>query len=108
LNTTFQPNATKATFVLYSVRVAAALTISGGALGRVELRSDAGSPPTTVRSRLAGGSTGTVVVGISLTDTVEGVLSYVVPAGDNVNLTTIAEVGVPVFTLVAVTEIPVG
>lgn len=39
---------------------------------------------------------------------VEGELSYVVPTGDFVEIVTVNEAGVPVFTLTAVTEIPVG
>jgi hypothetical protein len=92
---------------MYSIRVSSTVSIAGGQAGRVELRSDASSPPVTVRARLAGGSTGAVVVGVAITDIMEGELSYVVPAGDNVQLTTVDEVGTPTYTLVVVTEIPV-
>lgn len=106
LNTPFQPNAGGKTLVIYSVRVAAAVSIAGGALGRVELRCDASNPPTTSRCRVAGGLTGTVVVGVTMTDTTEGVLSYIVPAGHYVSLVTVNETGTPTYTLTQQYEIP--
>jgi hypothetical protein len=105
LNTTFQPSATRPVLVMYSCRVVSSLTILGGQIGRIELRSDAASPPTTVRCRMAGGSTGTLAVGLNIQDEVEAVLVYLVPEGHNVRLVTVNETGTPTFSLVAQTEI---
>ena len=107
LNTTFMPNATRPTLGIYSVRIVSGLTLAGGQAGRVELRSDAASPPVTVQSRVAGGSTGAVVIGVAITDIVEAVLIYLIPEGHNVNLTTVNETGAPTYTLTRVTEITV-
>lgn len=93
---------------MYSVRILSDVTVAGGQQGHVELRSDASNPPTTVRARIAGGITGTVVVGVSLTDTAEDELTYVVPVSHFVELVTVNETGTPTFTLEATTEIPIG
>jgi len=105
LNTTFQPSATRPVLGIYSVRIASSLTLTGGQAGRVELRSDAASPPVTVQCRAAGGSTGTVIVGVSIVDTAEAVLVYLFPEGHNGQLTTVNETGTPTYTLTRVTEI---
>lgn len=99
LNSAFQPSSTRPTLVGFSVRVSSAVTVSGGQAGRIELRSDASNPPTTVRGRVAGGITGTVVVGISLTDVSEGQLTYLVPAGHYVKLVTVDETSTPTYSL---------
>lgn len=105
LNTTFSPSATRPVLVIYSVRIFCNLTIAGGQAGRVELRCDAASPPVTVQCRIAGGSTGAVIAGINIGDTVEGILSFLVPEGHNVRLVTVNEAGVPTYTLTNSTEI---
>ena len=105
LNTTFLPSATRPVLGIYSVRIASSLSLVGGEAGRIELRSDAASPPTIVQSRVAGGSTGTVVIGVAIGDIVEAVLIYLIPEGHNVNLTTVNETGTPTYTLTRVTEI---
>ena len=99
-NSTFQPSATKTTLAMYAIRIVSTSTLLGSALGRVELRSDTNTPPTTVRSRMACG-----VSGVGATNTNESTLTYLVPPGHNVNLTTVNESGTPTYTLVSVTEI---
>lgn len=101
LGSAFQPSATRPTLVSFSVRVVSALTLAGGAAGRIELRSDSAATPTTVRGRVAGGATGTVVVGISLTDTSEGTLTYLVPAGHFVVLQGVNETATPTYSITA-------
>ncbi len=105
LNTTFQPSAARPTLVIYSIRISSSSTITGGQIGRVELRCDAASPPTTVQNRIAGGSSGTLVAGVNIIDTAELTLMYLVPEGWNVRLVTINELGTPTFTLTTTAEI---
>jgi hypothetical protein len=105
IGTAFQPSATRPTLVSFSVRVVSGLTLSGGAAGRVELRSDSGATPSTVRARVAGGATGTVVVGISMSDTAEGTMTYLVPAGHYVLLQSVNETGTPTYSITAQYEI---
>jgi hypothetical protein len=113
LNTPFQPSLTNQTWVTCSVSVFT--TIQGGvglgAVGRVELRSDAVNPPTTVRA--SSGSTltsvpNTVPAGESFTTGGQWQLSWIVPAGDFVELVGVPGQDAPVFTLDISWEIPIG
>lgn len=105
LDVTFQPNTSCPTLLLYAIRIVSNITISGGERGRVELLADADISPTTVQARVAGGITGTVLSGNDIEDTVEATLVYLCPAGHNVLLSTVDEVGTPTITLEHVTEI---
>lgn len=105
IGTAFQPSTTRPVLVSYSARVASTLNVSGGASGRIELRCDASNPPTTVRKRVAGGLTGTVVAGIAVTDIAEGDMSVLVPPGHYVLLQSVNEIGTPTYSLLAQSEI---
>jgi hypothetical protein len=87
LNTTFTPSPTNNVFCAYTLELVG--TVAAGTDVQVELRSDAASPPTTVRAsaRLA-------LVGTS-GDLLRSrqVLSYIVPPGDNVQLTVVTAIG---------------
>lgn len=105
-NTTFMPSATRPTLVIYSVRVTCTQTPASGAqAGRIEIRSDAGSPPTTVQAVMAGGQSGTLVAALTIVDAVGADLVYLVPEGHNVRIETVTEAGTPAYTLSRVTEI---
>lgn len=99
LGSAFKPSATKAVLCSYSARIVSSLSLSGGQSGRIELLSDSANPPTTVRCRVAGGATGTAVVGLTDTVTVEGVLSYLVPANNFVLLQSVNETGTPTYSI---------
>lgn len=95
----FQPSTTRNAFVTYTARVVSNLSLSGGAVGRVELRSDASNPPTTVRARVAGGNSGTLTIGLNTNDTAEAPMSYIVPVGHFVQIVSVNESGTPTYTL---------
>lgn len=79
LDADFTPSADDHTLVMYSIE----LTCDAGEDATVELRSDAATPPVTVRAsaRLNVGAGG-------VTTTVRQQLVYVVPKGHNVRLVT--------------------
>lgn len=106
IGSAFQPSTTQPTYVSYALRVVSSITLSGGQAGRIELRSDSSNPPSTVRGRVAGGATGTVVVGVSMSDTAEGTISYIVPAGHYVLLQSVNETGTPTYSINSQVEIP--
>lgn len=89
--------------VHYSVRITSAITLTTVAAGRVELLVGEGTP-TAVRARCAGGLTGTLVLGVALTNIVECAISYLVPADEEVQLRTVNESGTPTYTITQVTE----
>lgn len=115
LDTSFQPSSTNQTFVTYSVTVVTSLKGGSGLGGvaRIELRSDASNPPTTVRASGGGSLTSipnTVPAGVTITTAVQVALTYVVPAGHFVKIASVGGQGSPTltaFSLDVVTEIPV-
>lgn len=103
LNTNFQPSISRPSLVMYTVRIAGAITanLTGG---RCELRSDVANPPTTIRmqARSQWKVTGALT---TMLDEQDVLLTYLVPASDFVRLNTVTENGTVVFTLIAQTEI---
>ena len=113
LNTPFQPSLTQKTFVMYSTSVLMTLVggVGNGDVGRIELRFDATNPPTTVRASMGGSLISipnTLPAGETINSAVQGELSYVVSAGDFVEIFTVSGQGTATFSLDVVTEIPVG
>jgi hypothetical protein len=98
---------------MYSVTVITTLTggVGLGAAGRIELRSDAGNPPVTVRASGGGSLTSipnTVPAGEVINTATQFELTYVVPAGDFVVLASVPGQDTPVFSIEFATEIPIG
>lgn len=86
LNTTFQPSATYAVHVAYTISIAATITLSGGQTGTVTLLADTNTTPTTLRNKVSNSNTGTLTIGLNLTNTQEVTLTYLVLPGYNVKL----------------------
>lgn len=88
LNSNFTPSATNHVWVSYTVRIACALTLSGGQNGTVQLLSDTATTPTTSRARARNENSGTLVVGLAINNSQDIQLSYLVPAGHKVRLSS--------------------
>lgn len=87
LNTTFQPSATKAVRVAYTVKTQVTNPLLvGTSTATVTLLSDAANPPTTERGRVESTSGVGITVTIALTTSNTMMLSYIVPAGHYVRL----------------------
>lgn len=87
LGTAFQPNATKATMCVYTIRASATNPLLiGNSQAVVTLLSDASNPPTTERCRIECVSSVGAIVGIQITNTNTGPLSYICPPGHYVRL----------------------
>lgn len=101
LNTCFQVSSTRDALVSYSVDIATSLSLTAGQQGTVYLRiySDAGcSTGTQELTRFVNGQTGTLTIGLALTQNVTGTLTGIVPAGAYVQLVTQNNTGTPTFT----------
>lgn len=101
LNSVFQPNSTRDTLVNYSVDIACTLTLTTGQSGTVflEIASNSGFTSNVQElARFVNGNTGTLAIGLSLTQNVTGTLSGYVPAGYYVRLRTANNTGTPTFT----------
>lgn len=101
LNTCFQLSSTRDALVSYAVDIATSLSLTTGAQGTVYLRTYTNSGCTTGTQEVirgTNGQTGTLTIGLALSQPVTAHLSGVVPAGTFVQLVTELNVGTPTFT----------
>lgn len=101
LNTCFQVSASRDSFVTYAVDVSTTLSLSGGQTGTVYLRTYTNSSCTTGAQELArfvNGNTGTLTVGLNITQNATGTITGIAPAGAWVRLDTENTTGTPTFT----------
>lgn len=108
LNTAFQISAGSAVFVSYSVDVASTLTLITGQTGTVilEYADDSGFTTNVVTAQSAvNGNTGTLAIGLNLTQTGTASVSAMIPAGKYVRLRTVNTTGTPTFTYRAGQEV---
>lgn len=101
LNSAFQISTTRDALVSYSVDVACALSLTTGQQGTVYLRyaDDSGFTTNVVEvCRFVNGNTGTLAIGLALTQNATGTLSGAIPAGKYVKLVTENNTGTPTFT----------
>jgi hypothetical protein len=101
LNSAFQVSPTRLSEVRYSVDISTTVSLTGGAVGRVILEMATNSAFTTGVQELqsfGNGNTGTIVVGLVLTQLSTACLSGKVPAGNYVRLRTVNVTGSPTYT----------
>lgn len=108
IGTAFQPSATNAVVCLYSIQISCTADLSGGAVGQVQLLSDASNPPTTVRATIANQNTSTLTVGLTVVNNQTAVLPYLVPIGHYVKLVSTNTTGTPSYAMVSQTEAVLG
>jgi hypothetical protein len=87
-NSTFTPSATKVSQVNYTVQVASSLSLAVGQTGTVFLETSPDGTTWTEVTRFSNGNTGTLAIGLALTQTVSAQLSALVPANYQVRLRT--------------------
>lgn len=100
LNTCFQVSSTRDSLVNYSVDIATTLSLTGGQTGTVFLETYSnGSCTTGIQelSRSVNGNTGTLTIGLNITQNVTGGLNGFIPAGAYAQLRTANTVGTPTF-----------
>lgn len=101
LNTCFQISASRDASVSYSVDIATSLSLTSGQQGTVYLRVYTNNVCTTGAQelmRFVNGQTGTLTVGLALTQNVTAALNGIVPAGMWAQLVTENNTGTPTFT----------
>lgn len=101
LNTCFQLSASRDAQVSYAVEIAAAISLTSGQAGTVYLRTYSNSSCTTGTQelvRFTNGNTGTLTLGLAVTNTVTGNLAGIIPAGAYVQLVTENNNGSPAFS----------
>ena len=108
LNSCFQISSTQDALVSYSVDISTTLSLTTGQTGTVYLRtySDSGcSTGTQEITRFVNGNTGTLTLGLNLTQNATGTLSGAVAAGKYVKMITENTVGSPTFTYRSAQEV---
>lgn len=108
LNSAFQISASRVALVNYAVSIACALSLTTGQQGTtyLEYADDSGFTTNVVTvNQFVNGNTGTLAIGLALTQTVTGMLSGVIPAGKYVRLRTQNNTGTPTFTFQGAQEV---
>lgn len=101
LNTCFQVSSSRDALVSYAVEVVTSISLSGGSSGTVYLRSYTNSACSTGAqeiTRVSNGQSGTLTIGLNITQTVTLNVTGVAPAGAWVQIVTENTVGTPSFT----------
>jgi len=101
LNTCFQASASRDAFITYAVDISTTLSLSGGQTGTVYLRTYTNNTCTTGAQELArfvNGNTGTLTIGLNITQNATGTLTGIAPAGTWQRLDTESTTGTPTFT----------
>lgn len=100
LNTCFQVSSTKDSFVNYSVEISSSLSLTTGQTGTVflEIYSDSGCTTGTQEiARSVNGNTGTLAIGLNITQNVTAGINGFVPKSCYVKIRTSNTVGTPSF-----------
>lgn len=101
LNTCFQISSTRDVLATYAVDISTTLSLAGGTVGTVYLRiyTNSGcSTGTQEISRFVNGNTGTLTIGLNISQNVTATLTGIIPAGSYVQLVTENNTGSPSFT----------
>jgi hypothetical protein len=101
LNTCFQPSSTRDALVSYSVDILTTISLATGQQGTVYLRTYTDSGCTTGTQevvRFVNGQTGTLTIGLNISQNVTASLTGVIPAGLWVRLVTENNTSTPTFT----------
>lgn len=101
LNSAYQISAERDTLVNYSVDISTTLSLTGGQTGTVflEYADNSGMTTNVVEvCRFVNGNTGTLTIGLNITQNSTGQLSGVIPAGKYARIRTANTTGTPTFT----------
>lgn len=101
LDSCFQVSSTRDANVSYAVEVSASLSLSGGTQGTAYLEIFTNSGCTTGTqevTRFTNGNSGTLTIGLGLTQVISGQLSGIIPAGAWAKIRTQNNTGTPTFT----------
>ena len=101
LNSVFQISSTRDCLVNYSVDISCALSLSGGQTGTLflEIASDAAFTLNVQEiCRFANGNTGTLTLGLAITQLITGAVSGYIPPAYYTRLRTANTTGTPTFT----------
>lgn len=102
--TSYQPSLTRATSVTVSASVSCALTLSGGAAGSIALATSPDNVTFTTKAQILNSSTGSLVIGVAITNINGSPLTCTVPVGYYYKLITTTTTGTPVFAVLTTSQ----
>lgn len=108
LNTAYQPSTTRGCNVFLTVQIATSISLTGGQSGRAIFEIATNSGFTTGVQELTSfknEQTGTLVIGLTLNQTLAGIVGGFVPAGYYYRVRTVNTTGTPTFTYISGQEI---
>lgn len=108
LNTAFQVSATRWSTVRYSIDISTTVSLSGSQVGTLVLEMATNSAFTTgvqTIQSFSNGNSGTLVIGLVLTQLSTACVSGDIPPGNYVRLRTVNVTGTPTFTYQAGQEV---
>lgn len=108
LGTAYQISSTRNARVSYSVNIAATISLISGQSGTVvlEYADDSGFTTNVVTVQSTSNvNTGSLTLGLNLTQTITASLSGDIPVGKYVRLRTVSNTGTPSFTFVSAQEV---
>lgn len=108
LNSAFQISTTQDSLVSYSVDIASTISLTSGQTGTVYLRyADDSGHTTNVKevARFVNGNSGTLTIGLNLTQSNTGTLTGMIPAGKYGKIVTENTSGTPTFTYRSAQEV---
>lgn len=108
LNSNFTPGPIRMIYACYTVRINCSITVGGTCTGTVALLSDVNTPPVANRGQALLSLGGVIVVGLTITESKETPLCYIVPAGHVVRLSTAVVAGSPTFSITQQVEEVMG
>jgi len=97
--TAYQPSTSRYTMVSVSVQVACALSLTGGAAGNVSLQTSPDNITYTTVQQLTNANSGSLTIGLNITNTNGAVLSAVLPPNYYYKLVSAATTGSPTFSV---------
>lgn len=101
LNSSFRPSTTRNVLVSYSVSIATTLSLTTGQAGTAILETSTDGTTWSTVSQIANANTGSLTIGLNLTQTITGVLAGVIPANSFARIRTVNNTGTPTFTYVS-------
>lgn len=108
LNSAFQVSSTQNCLISYSIDISCTLSLTGGQTGTLYLRyADDSGHTTNVKEvcRFVNANTGSLTIGLNITQAETGTLSGMIPAGKYVKLVTENTAGSPTFTYRSAQEV---
>lgn len=101
-STSYQPSLSRDVKVDVPVSVACALSLSGGTTGQFNFQTSPDNSTWTTKTTFGCANTGSLTIGLNITNTNIGSLNWTVQKGNYYRITTTTSTGAPTYTITGV------